>query len=375
MKPFLHHNYNLVNVIKNFTPNWFAMNMGLGITAICTNIIFAKLQINNYLSVILWLFNIFVLNIFIILFILKIIIFPKSFINMLKHSSQPMFLGCIPMALATIINGIIIFGTKIWGENITHIALNLWYIDTALALFCIIVIPCFMFISHDHKLQNMTGLWLLPFVACEVASASGNILLPYIDNISIQNIIFIINIILWTISVILAFHILVILFYRLTIHKIPSHELSATIWLPVGPMATGSFTMFLFANIIKSMPHLDTHIFELFQFANWCNIIGVILWVIASWWVIIAIIISGYYIYNRLLTFNLGFWGYTFPLGVYILSTNQFFIKSNFIAFGVITYVSIIILLLICLYLLFKTVKGFYNGSLIIDTNIINNKN
>jgi C4-dicarboxylate transporter/malic acid transport protein len=368
MRPFKHYNYSLLKVIQNFTPNWFAVNMGVGVTAICINILLAKFAMNNAIAIILWLFNILLFTIFISLFTAKLILFPKSFLNMLKHSAQPMFLGCMPMGLATIINGCIIFGENIFGNYIISIAINLWYLDVVLSLFCIIVIPYFMFMYHDHKLETMTGLWLLPFVACEVAAASGNMLLPHLYDLFLQQIIFISSLCLWTLSVSFAFHILVILLYRLTIHKIPSSDLSATIWLPVGPMATGSFTMFLFANTSKYFHHFGE--LEFNQLVSWCNIIAIILWVIASWWVIIATLITVYYLFQRLLKFNLGFWGYTFPLGVYILSTNQFYIKSHLLIFGYEAYILSIMLFCICVSLLYKTLKGFYHGSLIIDTNI-----
>jgi tellurite resistance protein TehA-like permease len=370
MRIFRFHDYKLINVIKNFTPNWFAVNMGTGISAICLEILLSKLTPYNYLPVFLWGFNILLFLVFSVLFCLKIIIYPKLFINMLKHSSQPMFLGCIPMGLVTIINGCVIFGIKLMGFSLINITLNLWWIDVFLSLFCITIVPYFMFVYHDHKLENMTGLWLLPFVACEVASASGNLLLPYID-INSQNIIFIVSFFLWTISIVLAFHILVILFYRLTIHKIPSSDLSATIWLPVGPMGTGSFAMFLFSD--KSKLFYNSSLLSFFDmkiFSNLTMILGIVLWVVATWWVIIAILITFYYAINKLLRFNLGFWGYTFPLGVYILATNQFFNKSKFTIIWYEVYSLIIILVTIMLFLLFKTLQGFYTGELILDSNL-----
>lgn len=370
MKWFKFHDYKIINVIRNFTPNWFAVNMGAGVSAICLDILLSKYTIDNNIAIFLWLFNILLFCVFISLFFFKLIIYPKSFFNMLKHSSQPMFLGCIPMALATIINGCIIFGTKLLGLSMINIAFNLWWIDVFLSLFCIIIVPYFMFIYHDHKLQNMNGLWLLPFVACEVAAASGNILLPYIDS-NLQSIVFIVSLFLWILSVILAFHILVILFYRLTIHKIPSSDLAATIWLPVGPMGTGSFAMFLFSD--KSKLFYNAHVLNFFDikaFTNWSTMLGIVLWVIATWWVIIAALVTFHYLINKQLKFNLGFWGYTFPLGVYILATNQIFDKSKFILVWYEVCTLTIFLITVTIFLLFKTLKGFYTGELIIDINV-----
>ncbi len=40
-----------------------------------------------------------------------------------------LFLGAIPMGLATILNGFLSFGIGLYGEVAVHIAQALWYID------------------------------------------------------------------------------------------------------------------------------------------------------------------------------------------------------------------------------------------------------
>lgn len=49
-----------------------------------------------------------------------------------------------------------------------HIAETLWYVDVILALLVAWVVPFTMFQHQEHALQNMTAMWLLPIVACEV---------------------------------------------------------------------------------------------------------------------------------------------------------------------------------------------------------------
>jgi len=71
-----------------------------------------------------------------------------------------MFFGAIPMGLATIINGFLVFGIARWGA----IAQVLWWLDAALAVACGVLIPFLMFTRQDHSIESMTAIWLLPIV-------------------------------------------------------------------------------------------------------------------------------------------------------------------------------------------------------------------
>ncbi len=43
------------------------------------------------------------------------------------HSVVSMFIGTIPMGLATIINGVLVFGLPRWGEGVIPVAQALWW--------------------------------------------------------------------------------------------------------------------------------------------------------------------------------------------------------------------------------------------------------
>ena len=80
--------------------------------------------------------------------------------------------------------------------------------------------------------------------------------------------------------------------------------------------------------------------------AGWGVFLGIIFWSMATWWFVIAVFITIKYIKTGMMKFNLGFWGYTFPLGVYTMSS---------VLFGQISNISIIqtygIILVISLFL------------------------
>jgi len=64
-----------------------------------------------------------------------------------------MFLGAIPMGLATIINGLLIFGG---GKPEVWIAHALWWIDVVMSVGCGLSVPFLMFALQDHSMEKMT---------------------------------------------------------------------------------------------------------------------------------------------------------------------------------------------------------------------------
>ena len=370
-RPFYKH-ATVMGLIANFTPNWFGMTMGTGITAICLNTLAPLVDGARTVASGLWLLNIVFFAVFSLLFIVRGICFPESWSRMLKHPLQPMFLGCIPMGLATILNGFIIFGIQLYGNSSIEIALSLWWIDVALSLASILVVPYFMFKHHEHSMANMTGVWLLPFVACEVAAASGALMLPYLDHY--QSITYVvISLMLWFASVSLALSILVILFQRLALHKLPSSDLASSVFLPLGPTGTGALGMLLLSNNVHDISQ-TTATPALISLLNLLPgigmFIGIAMWTLATWWLLIAIIATIHYIRIKALKFNLGFWAYTFPLGVYTMATVNLasLMKSNLIHLYAVLLV--IILCIIWVFVFLRTLTGFYGGGLINDPTL-----
>src|SRR5688572_11020972 len=93
--------------VKEFTPNWFAVTMGTGGTALVLNHFIERFPLLHDIATGMWLFNIFLFVCCSVLFTTRFICYPQHFRLMLSHSVQSLFLGCIPMGLITIVNGFI----------------------------------------------------------------------------------------------------------------------------------------------------------------------------------------------------------------------------------------------------------------------------
>lgn len=361
-KPF-YQLEQMTHLIRHFTPNWFTVTMGTGVVAlILPELPFAH-SLMAHLAVLLWQFNIALFLMFSLLYVLRWIIYPTEAKQIFSHASMSLFLGAIPMALATIINGYLKFGIHLYGDWVVPFAQLLWYIDVLLAVSIAWIVPFYMYNRQQHELQSMTAVWLLPIVACEVAAATGGLLLPHIAVGQQALGILLGGYVLWGISVLPAFAILTILMLRLALHKLPSKELAISSWLALGPIGTGALTLLILgAQAPQVLAVIDQQSLGVFcQQAG--IVVSLILMGFGLWWLGIAVLTTLKHA-KTALPFNLGWWGLTFPLGVFTLAVLNLAQQLHVSFIQSIGYALAVILIMLWLVVVTKTAQGFYRGSL-----------
>ena len=143
-------------MIRQFTPNWFAATMGTGILAMALAQFPYAIPGLKQIGETLWVFNIGLFTLFSILYAARWIMFTQEASQIFGHSMVSMFIGTIPMGLATIMNGLIAFGLPRLGAGVIPIAEALWWIDVVMAIVCGVTIPFLMFTIQDHSIDQMT---------------------------------------------------------------------------------------------------------------------------------------------------------------------------------------------------------------------------
>lgn len=359
--------------VQGFAPNWFAITMGTGVMAQLLAELGSSHPLFFTLATALWLANIGLFVLFSLLYLIHCWRFPIQARQLLSHPQMSLFLSTIPMGLATIINGCLLFGLPLWGETALSWATHLWFFDTFLAVLCGVALPLLMFIRQSHHLDGMSGLWLLPVVAAEVAAASGWSLAPHLLDRQLQQQIVIYSMLLWACSVPVAFCILTILLLRLALHKLPPASMAASIWLAVGPIGTGALGMLLLSS--DSMTVMQHG-----QFAHYSNavaaigwLLGIVLWGAGSWWLLIALGTTFYYL-KRGIPFNLGWWAYVFPLGVFTLATFKLAAMIAIPFFSAIATLLLGLLSVIWLTVMLKTLSAAWSGRFYILSASLENK-
>ncbi|HCJ6426615.1 TDT family transporter [Acinetobacter baumannii] len=361
-RPFYQLNQSK-DVIRHFTPNWFTATMGTGVVSmILIQLPFAK-SFLFMLATLLWQFNIVLFSVFSVLYLLRWFLFPHEAKQIFNHPNMSLFLGAIPMGLATILNGFLSFGIGLYGEVAVHIAQALWYIDVFLALAIAWIVPFCMFSRQNHQLHTMTAIWLLPVVACEVAASSTGMLVAHLPADVHSFHLLLTGYVLWGISVLPAFAILTILMLRMALHQLPEKEVAISSWLSLGPIGTGALGLLLlgeqaqrvFVNV--GFPEL-AHVFQALGVVGSLVLLG-----FGLWWLGLAILTTLRHAKTGI-PFNLGWWGLTFPFGVFILAL---FNLGHQIEVVFLQYVAVafsILLLVMWSVVMKKTLAGAYSGKL-----------
>eukprot|EP01135_Chromosphaera_perkinsii_P004249 Nk52_evm1s273 gene=Nk52_evmTU1s273 len=336
-----------LEILRYFDPGWFAMTMGTGGTALVIGQIpLEGLEELKYVGLGLWLFNCVLFTCVLTLFTLRFVIYPEQIIPFMSHPVKPFLLGCMPMGMVTCINGIVNYGPLIFEDPQTgfRAAQVLFWINTFFSILVLAVVPFFMFTKQRaHTMESMTAVWLLPIVACEVAGTCGGLVasrLPADDTLSMT----VASLMNWAFSVPLALGILVILFLRLALHKLPPAGMGVTCMLALGPLGTGSLTIQLvgtqFTRILnESNLELAEGMKRLCEIAQGLGVgMGVVFWTMCTWWAVIAFFTATHIALTSKLPFNQGWWGFTFPVAVYTLATNNLWKETEqevFQIFGV----------------------------------------
>jgi len=350
-------------IVRQFTPNWFTATMGTGILAIALDQFSADIPLLHELGQALWFFNIGLFLLCGTLYSARWIFFFDGARRIFGHSVVSMFFGAIPMGLATIINGFLIFGTPLWGQPAVEIAHVLWWIDVVMSVACGTIIPYLMFTRQEHTIEKMTAVWLLPVVAAEVAANSGALLIPHLADPASAARLMIICYGLWAFSVPLALSILCILLLRLALHKLPPRDMAASSWLALGPIGTGSLGLLLLGQAAPAV-FSSVGLPDVGVTARGLGVVGgTILWGYGIWWFLLAIAVTIRYLREGM-PFNIGWWGFTFPLGVFAMATlilaNQThlpFLRA--IGAGLVAMLSVFWIIVFCL-----TARGAWHGSL-----------
>lgn len=352
--------------IRQFTPNWFAATMGTGILALSLAQFPWPFPGLRMVAEGLWMLNIVLFLVFTLTYVARWILYFDEAKRVFGHSTVSMFFGTIPMGMATIINGLLAFGLPRWGAEVIPLAHALWWLDVVMSILCGICIPYMMFTRQQHSIDQMTAVWLLPVVAAEVAAVSGGLLVPHIGEAQAQLRIIITSYVLWAFSVPLALSILVILLLRMALHKLPHESMAASSWLALGPIGTASLGMLVIggeapavftANAMADIGHIA---------AGVGFVAGVLFWGCGLWWMLLALMITVRYCRNGI-PFNLGWWGFTFPLGVFTVTTLKLSTLLAIPFFKGLGAGLVVALLLVWLLVAAKTVQGAWRGTLFVS--------
>ncbi|KIH93028.1 C4-dicarboxylate transporter/malic acid transport protein [Sporothrix brasiliensis 5110] len=365
-------------IVRNFTPSWFSVCMGTGVVAILLHNLPYNAHGVWYLSVAVFCLNILLFITFSLITITRYVVYPEIWNVMIKHPSQSLFLGCIPMAFSTIVTMMALVCTT-WGNWAIYLIWAFWWVDVFGSCACSLIIPFVIIHHHRNQLSHMTAALLLPVVPVIVAAASGSVIAEALPNRSHQLTTLVLSYIIWGLGETFSFFIMTVYFLRLQIHDLPPREVIVSVFLPIGPLGQGGFAIQQLGKLAMQVlpatgafngaipdgtsPNaLDaTALYGPTVLYMIGILAGFFLWGAALGWLAFAIISI---MTTKSFPFNMGWWGFVFPLGVFTSCTGVLAVELSSTFFKVITM--IFSALVFCLWILVavKTTIMVYRGNM-----------
>jgi tellurite resistance protein TehA-like permease len=345
-------------MIRQFTPNWFAATMGTGILALALPQMPGIGASLKPVGEVMWFFNIGLFTFYRALYRALDPVRPRSAAHLRAqyridvHRHDPDGPRHDHQRLSRIRYRALRRGHRAGRHGLV--------VDRRRHGGCGVLIPYFMFTRHQHSLDGMTAVWLLPVVAAEVTAASGGLLAPHLAQGSAQFGMLVTSYILWAYSVPVAFSILALLILRMALHKLPHEGMAASSWLArphrhrrAGHAGSGRRCA------CDHGPGGDV-------VAQGIGTIAGLALGFGLWWLALASLITWRY-WRAGIPFNLGWWGYTFPLGVFTVATFRLGTTLNLAFFGIVGTALTLALALMWIVVAAKTLIGGWRGNLFVS--------
>ncbi|OAA61376.1 C4-dicarboxylate transporter/malic acid transport protein [Cordyceps fumosorosea ARSEF 2679] len=356
-------------IVRNFTPSWFAVNMGTGIVSILLHNLPYNAQWLQYISYAIFALNVVLFTTFLAISILRYTLYPEIWTAMIDHPGQSLFLGCFPMGFATIIN-MMIFACGHWGSGLIHLAWAFWWLDALLSMATCISMPFIVMHWHRPGLEHTTAALLLPIVPTIVAAATGGIVAEALPSPDRALTTLVASYVLWGIGEALSACVLALYFHRLTVHDLPPREVIVSVFLPVGPLGQGGFGIQQLGRVaLARLPQTTAFSIGLdpARAAEVLYVLGVflalVMWGFALLWVCFALISLAT---TAHFPFNMGWWGFTFPLGVWGTCTAALAMNLDSDFFKIATMIISLTVLLLWLMVGARTLQLAISGDMFV---------
>ena len=351
-------------IVRNFSPSWFSSVMGTGVVGIILHSIPWKADWLYYLSIVFFALTACLFCAAFTISLLRYTIWPEIWSVMLQDATNSLFLGTAPMAFATLVEMWIFVCVPAWGSWAAYVGWALWMIDSVAAIAVTVSLGVLLMSeSHQHSLGTITAAQLLPIAATIVAAGTGSDMAAALPNPQHALATAIASYVMWGMAVPMAFSVLVIYYQRLALHKMPPREVIVSAFLPLGPLGLGGRAIVNLGLVCKNT-FPQTHSINPMA-GQIAYVVGFFIALVMWGWGLIWFAFALASIYkSRPIPFNMGWWGFTFPLGVYSAST--IFIGEQlqslfFRVLGTIFGVSVILLWIV---IASRTAHGAWNGHL-----------
>ncbi|OAX42523.1 hypothetical protein K503DRAFT_733445 [Rhizopogon vinicolor AM-OR11-026] len=323
---------SLKDIVRHFTPAWFAVTMGTGSIAILFhNFPYATdSSVMRAFTLVFFFFNLALYILFSAVSAARYILFPGIWSRMIRHPVQSLYIGTFPMGATTLINiaSADIFETYgFGGKPFIYTVWACWWINVAISFTCCFGMMHIMATLQHHTLKSMTTVWLLPVVTLIVGSSAGGVLAQAVQIYSPSYALLTATVSACMLAIGLSLSLMLFTIYvlRVIVYGYPEGASVMSVFLPLGPCGQAAYSLLKLGSAFTSLLPLDygdpagvlrkPGTGETMEVM--CVVGALVLWSLASMWILFAILGLGYTLRRGRIAFRLSFWGTVFPNGVY----------------------------------------------------------
>ncbi|TLD26287.1 sulfite efflux pump SSU1 [Venturia nashicola] len=215
------------------------------------------------------------------------------------------------------------------------------------------------------ELAEMTALYLIPIVAIVIAATSGGLVASSLTNEDHKLWTLVISYIFWGIGTPLSWIILTMYFMRMTMYKPLEREVIVSLLLPIGPLGLSGFSIIGLGKLARHVFPLTGTVPGMAQAGAMFYLVGLmlglVLWSFAVLWFVIAVVMMAT---ASSFPFNMGWWGFIFPVGIFTLLTISISEEFDFRFFKILSCVLAGVCVLAWVGIAVRTIKRVISGKM-----------
>jgi C4-dicarboxylate transporter/malic acid transport protein len=303
-------------IIKQFSPAWFAMVMGTGGLANLLYGLSAKLSFLKPVAQMLFWFNIFMFVLLLMPWLLRWFMHFKPLTQDLRHPMMSNFFVTMPAAAVVLGTNLFLIGHEYFADGLINgLGLILWAVGGVLTLAVSVFVMFNMFFSESIDPEHVNFSWFIPPVVGAVLPLLGKWLVnAYLfDHTELAKAINLIDLVFYGIAITLFIILAGVILNRFIFNKMPRETLLPTFWVILGPVGLGSLALMDLADAAK--------VLNLVVSVDTLKIAAIIFWGFGLWSLLLTFAITFYYLRRGKIPFTLSWWAFIFPLAAYALAS------------------------------------------------------
>jgi tellurite resistance protein TehA-like permease len=293
--------------VRDLPPNIFAMVMATGIVALAMNAVGWSIGAH----VLFWI-GVAAYEVLWVLILIRCARYWSVVrTDLTAHARAPGFFTVVA-ATGVLGNGcVLLYGAPIAGLCLWLLTIILW---TGLSY---TILPGLMEADDKPELEKgLSGVWLLIVVGTQSVCVLGCLVFPRLSGSATGPGLFV-ALCFWLVGGMLYLWLIALIFYRIVFRPLTAQELTPPYWINMGAMAISTLGGVSLAKVATDGPGLLTELLPLIKGLT------LMFWATATWWLPILLMLGAWrHVVKRFpLTYDHGYWGAVFPLGMYAVCT------------------------------------------------------